>query len=70
LLLNIINYSIRGLIVVIGILLLSGIILSEIESQFRVMVGIIFVLFGSYRLLSYYMQNKKYRLNNDEKEDN
>jgi len=69
--LRIINYSVRILIVLIGILLLSGLILNEIEPQFRIMAGLVFILFGIYRISLLYTQEKRYKFmteDEDEKE--
>lgn len=68
--LRIINYAVRILIVVIGILLLSGLILSEIEPQFRITVGIVFTLFGLYRISLLYTQEKRYKFMRDEEDEN
>lgn len=68
--LRIINYAVRILIVVIGILLLSGFILSEIEPQFRITVGIVFILFGLYRISLLYSQEKRYKFMRDEEDEN
>jgi len=69
LILRILNYLVRGLIVVIGILLLSGILLGELETQFRIMIGIIFVLFGSYRLAILYSQERRYKFMDRQDDD-
>ena len=68
--LRIINYAVRILIVVIGILLLSGFILSEIEPQFRITVGIVFTLFGLYRISLLYTQEKRYKFMREEDDEN
>jgi len=70
LILRIINYAVRILIVVIGILLLSGFILSEIEPQFRITVGIVFTLFGLYRISLLYTQEKRYKFMREEDDEN
>jgi len=65
LLLQIVNYSVRSLIVIIGILILSGILLPEFDSYTRIVFGIVFVFFGIYRLIMFYSQNKRYRMEED-----
>ncbi|MFP4370148.1 MAG: hypothetical protein ACLFR2_11255 [Candidatus Kapaibacterium sp.] len=59
--LKVLNYGIRGLIVLIGILLVSGLFkpVGAPESFVRIM-GIIFILFGIYRLIIYRTQHKRY----------
>ncbi len=56
---HIVNYLIRGLIIVIGIIFASGIFTpkSEDSSLMRVM-GVVLILWGIYRILTYRM---KYR---------
>lgn len=61
--LHIINYIIRGLIVVIGILLVTGILSSsQWDESFLKIMGIIFILFGIYRIILYRHQVRKYNL--------
>lgn len=68
--LRIINYGVRIIIVVIGILLLSGLILDEIEPQFRITVGIVFLLFGLYRISLLYTQEKRYKFMREDEDEN
>ena len=68
--LRIINYGVRIIIVVIGILLLSGLILGDIDPQFRIIVGIVFVLFGLYRISLLYTQEKRYKFMRDDEDEN
>lgn len=69
---KILNYSIRILVIVIGLALLSGIIKPEsmmVEDYvFRVM-GIVIVLFGIYRLISYRNALKRYNFSNKSDEE-
>jgi hypothetical protein len=59
---QIINYAIRLLIIVIGILLVSGILSSpEWDDSFLRIMGIIFILFGIYRMIIYRSQLKRYK---------
>jgi hypothetical protein len=69
LLLKILNYTVRAVVVVIGILLLSGIILPTLDIQMRIMSGSIFVLFGIYRLSMYYTQQKRYKFMDEDDEE-
>ena len=66
---RILNYSIRSLIVILGVLIVSGVILKQIDIQMRIVFGIVFILFGIYRLTIYYMQEKRYNLMEEEDEN-
>ncbi len=67
---QIINYGIRGLIIIIGILLISGLLSSpEWDDSFLRIMGLIFILFGIYRIVIYRSQYKRFKLtrrNDDE----
>jgi hypothetical protein len=65
-LLNIINYAVRGLIVLIGILLFFGVLTPDYRGDALPLkvVGVVFVLFGVYRIVMYYTAQQRY-LNND-----
>ncbi|MFP4527076.1 MAG: hypothetical protein ACLFQX_00885 [Candidatus Kapaibacterium sp.] len=67
--LKIINYTVRGMIVVIGILLVSGVLMPEgaDDTLIRVM-GVIFILFGAYRIAMFRSQQQRY-LSYEEEED-
>lgn len=69
--LNIINYVVRIIIILVGVLLVSGVISSpNWSSVFLRVMGGVFILFGIYRIFVYRAQVKKYRLlNNDDEED-
>lgn len=68
---KVLNYSIRGLVVLIGIGFVSGILIPETagvnDQMFRIM-GIVFILFGIYRLVTYYSQQKRYEYEKDDDE--
>ena len=68
--LKIINYITRILIVIIGIVFTSGLIVPADGdvTRFRVM-GIVFILFGIYRIAIYRMKTKQYdfKTNKDDK---
>lgn len=68
--LHIINYTVRGMIILLGVLLLSGIInVGSADSTFLKVMGVVFILFGIYRISIYRMQSKKYNFSISE-EDN
>ncbi|MBX3044656.1 MAG: hypothetical protein KIT33_05785 [Candidatus Kapabacteria bacterium] len=67
---RIINYSIRGLIVVLGILIATGVILEDFDTQMRIVFGSVFILFGLYRLTMYYSQEKRYKFLDEEDDEN
>jgi preprotein translocase subunit SecG len=72
-LMHIINYTIRGLILVLGILMLSGVFSSEQwDDTFLKVMGVVFILFGIYRIVLYINQTKKYRyyVEDEDEEDN
>lgn len=66
---RIINYSVRGFIVILGILIATGVILNEIDSQMRLVFGAVFILFGVYRLTMYYTQEKRYKFMDEEEDE-
>ena len=68
--LHIVNYTIRALIVIVGILLVSGVLSSpEWDDSFLRIMGIIFILFGIYRIVLYKNQIKKYNFLKDEDDE-
>lgn len=67
---HIINYSIRFLIIIIGILLVSGLLSNPTwDTTFLRIMGIIFILFGVYRIIIYYSQVKRYNFDSQEDEN-
>lgn len=66
---RILNYGIRGIIVILGVLIISGVILGEIDTQMRIVFGTVFVLFGVYRLTMYYTQEKRYKFMDEEEDE-
>ena len=64
---DIINYGIRILIILIGLLFVSGILMPE-DSDPKMMrvFGVVFVLFGFYRLALYRAKKKRYNSIKDE----
>jgi hypothetical protein len=69
--LNIVNYIVRIGIIVIGIVLVSGLIAPQNgdTTLYRVM-GIIFILFGTYRIVLYRMKSKQYSSFFENEEEN
>jgi hypothetical protein len=68
--LHIVNYFVRGLIVIIGIILLSGVFKPQGDtSYFMQVMGVIFLIFGTYRLISYYSVSQRYKSLNTFSED-
>lgn len=58
---KIINYTLKILIIILGILIITGVILKQIDLQQRIVFGAVFILFGVYRLIIYYSQDKRYK---------
>lgn len=56
---NILNYIVKIAIIVIGILFIADVFTMEAENvaTYRIM-GVVFVLFGAYRLVTYYVKRK------------
>lgn len=66
---HIINYLIRALIILIGVFLVSGLLSNPSwDSTFLRIMGIVFILFGLYRIIIYYSQVKRYNFDSDEDE--
>lgn len=70
----IVNYAVRALIVIIGIIFVSGILnqffsfRSDIQPLIPIM-GIIFILWGVYRLITYHSNLRRYRNYDEYDED-
>jgi len=59
---DIINYGVRILIILLGIVLLSGVFMPEGSDPTMMMIfGIVFILFGFYRLALYRANRKRYK---------
>lgn len=70
LLVHIINYLVRGLIVVIGLLLVLGWLLPpKTEPGLMRTFGVVFILFGLYRVVSYYTAQKRLQREKNEREE-
>jgi len=64
--LKILNYTIRIIIIILGIMLTAGWLAPQEGdgTMFRVM-GIIFILFGIYRVVTFHTQSKRYKRDED-----
>lgn len=67
--LRILNYGIKSFIIIFGILIISGVILDELDTQMRIVFGAVFILFGLYRLTMYYTREKRYKFMNEEEDE-
>ena len=67
---HIINYAIKSFIIIVGIVFLSGVATpaNGDATLFRVM-GVVFILFGVYRIILYRTKVKQYNLAADDEED-
>jgi uncharacterized membrane protein HdeD (DUF308 family) len=66
--LDILNYFVKILTIIIGIILLTGIFINnavEANPLLRVM-GIVLIVWGIYRLIIYRVQSNRYKRNEDE----
>ena len=64
---DVINYGIRILIILLGLLFVSGYFMPEDSDPTMMRVfGAVFVLFGFYRLALYRANKKRYKSKNDE----
>jgi hypothetical protein len=58
--LTIFNYAVRIIIIILGILFLSGVFsFTRANPDLVRVMGIVFILFGSYRLISYHTGRKR-----------
>jgi len=59
---DVINYGVRILIILLGIILLSGVFMPEGSDPTMMRIfGIVFILFGFYRLALYRANRKRYK---------
>lgn len=66
----ILNIVVRVIVILVGLGILFNIPnLQGIDSQARIMMGLIITLFGAYRLSMLYMQNKRYNFSSDDDEE-
>jgi hypothetical protein len=67
---HVLNYLTRGVIVVIGLLLLLGWLLPpKADAGMMRTFGIVFILFGLYRIVSYYSAQKRLQRENEREEE-
>lgn len=68
-LLLILNYIVRALVALVGVLMLIGVLMPPgIESGLVRTFGVVFTLFGLYRVVSYYTAQRRSQ-RDDEKEE-
>jgi len=68
----ILNYIVRGLVAIVGILLLTGVIsINTLEDTTQKVLGAIMVIWGVYRIIAYYfaLKNQKYLEGEEDDED-
>jgi len=67
---HVINYSIRVLIIILGVIMVSGILSNpNWDPSFVRIMGIVFILFGVYRIIIYYSQVKRYNFSSEERDE-
>ena len=64
--LKIINYAIRIIIIIVGILFICGVFTPYDKSDIPTIIGIICILFGTYRLIIYKIKSKRYEFYSDD----
>ena len=68
--LKIVNYAIKIFFIILGILLLSGVILPNYPDKFYMrLIGGIFLLWGTYRVITYYFFLKRYRKKEEDNDE-
>lgn len=61
----ILNYAVRSIVIVLGVIMLSGLIVpANADPTLVRAMGGVFVLFGIYRIIVYYSNLKRYRKEN------
>lgn len=67
---QIINYTVRILIVILGLGIIFGYPeIPNMDSKARYVMGVVITLFGIYRMVLLYMQSKRYRFSDDDDEN-
>ncbi|MBI5475650.1 MAG: hypothetical protein HY964_02805 [Ignavibacteriales bacterium] len=60
LILRIVTYVTAGLILIMGIIILTGYLLpSHISTNFRIMMGIMMIVYGTYRITIITVKNRR-----------
>lgn len=67
--LDIIQYLIKGVIVLFGVVIFFNVFELDMPENTRRVIGLIVILFGIYRLLIYKMKKKKYQFEVEEDEE-
>lgn len=68
--LDIIQYLIKGVIVLFGVVIFFNVFELDMPENTRKVIGLIVVLFGVYRLVIYKMKKRKYEFEANDDEDN
>lgn len=58
------------MIVILGLLIITSTIFEQMDTQMRIVFGVVFILFGIYRLIMYYTQERRYKFLEENDEDN
>ena len=67
--LHIIQYLIKSIIIIFGIVIFFNLIELDIPESTRMVLGLIVTLFGVYRIIIYNMKRKKYYKEFDNEDD-
>ncbi len=62
----ILNYAARGMVILVGILWVSGLIPAVNYDTNLKMFGVVFILFGFYRVATFYTQQMEYKRHQDD----
>jgi hypothetical protein len=66
----IINFAVRVIVILVGLVVLFDLLkIPNLDTQARIIMGVVITLFGAYRLSIFYMQNKRYNFNDDDDDD-
>lgn len=57
--LNFLGYTVSVLTIVVGIAMIFGLLLSQIPGNYRILFGIVFLLYGIYRTVTIRLKQKK-----------
>ncbi|MCX6155406.1 MAG: hypothetical protein NT007_14730 [Candidatus Kapabacteria bacterium] len=65
--LQILNYVARSIVLIVGIMILCGYIAPpNFDFSYRILFGTMVTMFGIFRLVNYYMRNKKLQLSDED----
>ena len=66
----IINFAVRVIVILVGLVVLFDLLkIPNLDTQARIIMGVVITLFGAYRLSIFYMQNKRYNFNDDDEDE-